>query len=172
MVRDEFLKGAKWTNAKHADQWRWSLETYATPIIGGMVVGTIDKWAVKRVLDPIWQKIPPTARRVRERIEAILHFAKSHGYRTGDNPGEWKGCLQDLMPELPPIDEGEEPHHEAIPYADMPNFMRTLERHHGIAPLALRFLVLTAARSREVREMEWREVDFDAACRRTPSQAN
>jgi hypothetical protein len=75
-----------WKNTKHRQQWSNTLATYARPVIGSMPVGSIDTGLVMRVLEPIWLSKPETASRLRGRIEVILDWAKTHGYRSGDNP--------------------------------------------------------------------------------------
>ena len=87
-----------WRNAKHAEQWTSSLETYASPVIGKLPVRLITMRDVRRVLDPIWKTKTETASRVRSRIENILDWAKAHGYREGENPAKWRGNLDKVFP--------------------------------------------------------------------------
>lgn len=89
---------SEWRNAKHADQWISTLETYAFPVIGDHAVAMIDTALVRKVLDPIWSTKKETARRVRGRIEAILDSAKAEGVRVGDNPAAWAGNLKLVLP--------------------------------------------------------------------------
>src|SRR5262249_36050399 len=80
-----------WRNAKHAAQWEMTLREYAGLIIGNLPVQKIDTALVMKVLDPIWKTRPETATRLRGRIEVVLDWATTRGYRTGDNPARWKG---------------------------------------------------------------------------------
>ena len=74
-----------WRNPKHAKLWRSTLHTYAYPILGELPVAAVDTTLIMRVLEPIWADKPPTASLVRNRMEAILDWAKvrtrSTGYR-------------------------------------------------------------------------------------------
>jgi integrase len=117
--------------------------------------------AVMDVLRPIWRHIPETASRVRGRIEAILDYAKVAGWREGENPARWRGHLAMMLPARTKIAPVE--HHAALPWRDLPAFMSALASREGIAPRALEFLILTAARSGEVRGMRWGEVDLARA---------
>ncbi len=92
---------AEWRNAKHRDQWRSTLETYAFPVFGQLPIGEIDTTLIMRVVEPIWQGKTETASRVRGRIEAILDWATVRGFRRGDNPARWRGHLDHLLPDRP-----------------------------------------------------------------------
>lgn len=85
-------------NAKHQQQWRNTLATYAAPQIGSMLVSEIAVQDVLRVLEPIWNDKTETASRLRGRIEAVLSWATVAGHRTGDNPARWAGNLKELLP--------------------------------------------------------------------------
>jgi integrase len=155
---------AGWSNPKHAKQWPSTLQQYAYPIIADVPVSRLSVRAgtqkIKEVLDPIWYTKPATAMRVRGRIESVLDWAKVQGYREGDNPARWKGHLDSIYPtkeKLAPVE-----HHAAMPYRQLPEFMRKLRRTDGIAPRALEFLILTAARSSEVLQARWSEIDREA----------
>ena len=87
-----------WKNDKHKDQWRSTLATYCYPIIGAMPVQSIDTSLVLKVLEPIWANKPETASRVRQRVERVLSWAKVRGYREGENPAQWRGHLDHLLP--------------------------------------------------------------------------
>jgi integrase len=148
-----------WRNPKHGAQWLATLEAYAFPEIGDMPVAEMDTAAVLRVLRPIWERVPETASRVRQRIEAVLDAARVRGWRTGENPARWKGHLAGELP--PPRKVKRVVHRPALPWERMAEFMGALAECEGIAPLALRFTILTAARTGEVRGTRWREVDLD-----------
>lgn len=89
---------AGWRNQKHAAQWTSTLAAYAFPAIGKLPVGEIDTGHVTRILEPIWMTKAETASRVRDPIEAILDYAKTHGWRDGENPARWKGQLENVLP--------------------------------------------------------------------------
>ena len=145
-------------NDKHRKQWRATLDTYASPVLGAKLIDGIGTRDVLRVLHPIWAKKTETASRLRGRIEAVLSWATVAGHRTGDNPARWKGNLAELLPK--PSKIAEAGNHPALPLSDLPRWWRDLTGRNGIAAQALRFAVLTCARSGEVRGMTWSEVDL------------
>jgi integrase len=149
---------ARWRGARQEAQWRQTLTAFAFPVIGKLPVLAIDTALVLRVLEPIWQTKPETASRVRGRIEAILDWATSRGLRQGENPARWKGHLENLLPQPSKVRRVE--HHPALPYAEISAFMTDLRRQEGVAARALEFLILTAARTDEVRRARWSEIDL------------
>lgn len=161
-------KSDEWRNAKHRAQWSSSLETYAYPVIGKLQVGDVGQAHVLSVLQPIWKDKTETANRLRGRIEQVLDWAKVRGFREGENPARWRGHLDKLLPA--PAKIARVVHHKALPIDAMPGFMAALRQRKGIAPRALEFLVLTAARSGEVRGATWQEIDMDAAVWTVPAE--
>lgn len=154
-------KAGEFSNAKHAAQWRSTLDTYAAPIIGDKQVDAIDVRDVLRVLQPIWTAKTETASRLRGRIEAVLSWATVSGHRAGDNPARWGGNLAELLPKPTKVAKGG--NQPALALGDVVQWFETLASREGIAARALTFLTLTAARSGEVRGMTWGEVDIGAA---------
>jgi integrase len=152
---------AGWRNAKHALQWDTTLATYAYPVIGELSVGAIATGHVTKVLEPIWATRSETASRVRGRIEAVLEYAKVHGWRDGENPARWKGHLENVLPKRSKMRAVE--HHAALPWQEIGDFMAELTKQEGVAALALRFTILTAARTGEVVGARWSEIDLPAA---------
>jgi integrase len=146
-------------SAKHARQWRKTLEQHAFKVLGNMAVGDVDTAAVLRVIDPLWAEKTETASRVRGRIESILDWATVRGYRQGDNPARWTGRLEHVLPAKAKVRKVE--HHAALPYRDVPAFMAALADRQGSAARALEFTILTAARSGEVTGATWGEIDLE-----------
>ena len=157
---EEYLKAksSEWKNAKHRQQWENTLNAYAMPHLGQLSVSLIDLPHILACLEPIWASKNETASRLRGRIETVLDWAAVRKYRSGDNPARWKGHLDKVLPAPSKIQKVE--HHRAIPVDDMPAFMQDLHTRIGIAARALEFLILTAARSGEVRGATWAEVDM------------
>ena len=151
---------AGWKNAKHAWQWTNSLELYAFPRIGQLDVGDIGIAQVLDVLEPIWRTKTETASRVRGRIELILSWADKRAERERLNPARWRGHLATQLPA--PSKVVKPKHHAALPFAEAGSFLRALRKQEGPAARALEFVILTAARSGEVRLATWSEVDFKA----------
>jgi len=152
-----------WSNLKHAAQWPATLANYAYPVIGSVPVKKIcangdGTDLIMKVLEPIWYSKTETAARLRGRIEIILDWAKARGYRDGDNPARWKGHLDKLLPakaKIAPVR-----HHAALPYTDIPDFMKKLREVLGTAARALEFTILTAARTSEVLGAKRSEINF------------
>jgi integrase len=149
---------AGWRNAKHAAQWTATLKHYAYPTLGNSPVADVTVGDVLKVLSPIWSTKPETASRLRGRIEAVLDYGKVHGWREGENPARWKGGLEMTLPARGKVRRVE--HHAAMPYAEVPALLKTLAAAEGMAPLALRFVVLTAARTGEAIGARWSELDM------------
>jgi integrase len=157
---------AGWKNAKHAAQWPNTLGTYVYPIFGELPVQAIDVALVMKVLEQpaavgleptdlirgasdhdkrLWWHKTETASRVRQRIEAILDWAHTRGYRTGENPARWDGHLENLLPKKTKVRAVA--HHAALPYDKLPAFMAELRNEKGVAARALEFTILTIGRT-------------------------
>jgi integrase len=149
---------SSWRNEKHHAQWTMTLTVYCEPLRSKPVadIGTDD---VLKVLLPLWTTKPETASRLRGRIERVLDFARARGQRTGENPARWRGHLDALLPKRAKLSRG---HHKAMPFDEVPAFMASLREREGVAPHALEFAILTAARSGEVLGAQWDEFDLEA----------
>lgn len=149
-----------WKNEKHTWQWTRTLELYAYPTMGDLPVGEIDTALVLKALQPIWDTATVTATRVRGRIERIVQYAITAGFRQGDNPARWKGHLENLLPK--PSRVAKVRNQPALPWADIPAFMARLRAVDSIPARALEFTILSAARSGETLGARWSEIDMDA----------
>lgn len=161
-IRGEFK------NKKHAEQWINTLETYAYPILGSMLVDQIERRHVLDVLKPIWNVKTETATRVRGRIQKVLSFAKVAQYRTGENPALWVDNLQHALGAPRKINKRR--HHPSLPVADLPRFMAALAERPGVGARALEFTILTAARTSEVRFAKAAEFDLEKRVWTVPSE--
>lgn len=161
LVHAEQKKG--WRNGKHRDQWLASLETHAFPSIGETTVAELDGPAVRDVLAAIWLTKPETARRVRQRIVSVMDWAIAKGYRSA--PLAMAAIDKSL-----PRQKRRPEHHAALPFAELPAFMAKLREREAISRLALEALILTAARSGEIRGATWAEIDLDAALWTIPGE--
>lgn len=149
----------EWRNRKHSQQWGNTLKTYAYPIIGNVRVRDIDTAMIVRILQPIWTKKAETARRVRGRIKAILDAETVMGHRTGSNPARYVDHLQLVLPRSKKRSQVR--HHAALPWEDIPTFIRELEQRPRRAARVLHLLVLTATRTNEARFARVEEFDLD-----------
>ncbi len=148
---------AAWKNSKHADQWENTLSTYASPVFGHLAVAEIDTGLIVKCLSPIWETKTETASRLRGRIESVLGWATTSGFRTGENPARWKGHLENLLANI--SKSARTKNHPALPWQQIGQFMVSLKRCEGVAARAMEFAILTAVRSGEVREARWSEFD-------------
>ena len=158
-----------WRNAKHQAQWTMTLSRVRDRegrlttdgyclALRNRPIDQIDTEAVLSAIKDIWSNKPETASRLRGRIEVVLDAATAAGHRSGPNPARWKGHLQLMLPKPKKLSRG---HHRAVPYVDVPAFITRLRLVRGMGALAVEFLILTAARSGEVREALWREIDVE-----------
>lgn len=161
-------KEHEWRNPKHRAQWFNTLETYAFPTLAKMPVADIELSHIEEVLRPIWTTKTETAKRVRGRIESVLSWATVSGHREGDNPARWRGNLDAVLAK--PGKVAKVVHHRAIPWEQIGAFMAGLSEREGIAARALEFLILTAARSGEVRLATWEEIDLEGRCWAIPAE--
>lgn len=152
-----------WKNAKHGAQWIGTLEQYVFPHFGSKRVDLISPDDVTGALLPIWFEKPETARRVRQRIRLVMDAVIESKYRA-DNPANVKVRL--------PAQSTRPQHHTALPYADVPAFVRELREHGALesAKLALEFLILTVARTNEVLGAQWDEIDLEGAIWTIPAE--
>ena len=150
------MRQPTWSNSKHAAQWSSTLETYAFPKIGSKLVINITTADIIAVLTPIWTRKPETASRVRQRMETVLDWAVAQGYRI-DNPAN--RSITKVLSRMPRTKQ----HHRALHYCKVPSAMEKVRQSTAdpVTKLAFEFLVLTAARSGEVRLATWDEIDWD-----------
>lgn len=159
-----------YTNDKHRKQWQSTLETYAYPIVGQMLVSDLGISHVLAVLEQqtsidknnsgkLWYVKTETAKRLLGRIKSVLDFATVSGYRSGTNPAQWTGYLSTQLPSPKKLQKKE--HHAAVPYQQMGEFITQLRKSSSISAKALEFLILTAVRSGSVRQAGWSEIDLD-----------
>ena len=168
-----------YTSDKHRKQWPATLETYAYPVIGNMLISDIVMRDVRNVLEQetvvdkntkgkLWYVKTETAKRLLGRIKTVLDYATVNDYRSGTNPAQWTGYLSTQLPSPKNLQKKE--HHPAVPYQQMGDFMSKLRTNPSLSAKALEFLILTAVRSGSVRQAEWEEVDLDKALWTIPAE--
>lgn len=161
-------KEKEFRSERHAKLWRSSLDLYAVPALGAMLVADIRRDDILRALKPIWEEKTDTAKRLRQRIEAVLAWATVAGHRQGDNPAKWKHNLDAFLPSPSKIKKTA--HQPALSQADAPLWFADLQTREGNATRALEFLALTAVRSGDVRGAEWGEIDLKAKLWTIPAE--
>ncbi len=142
-----------WKNKKHRSQWLTSLQTYAFPKIGDIAVSDIESSHVRDVLIAIWLEKNETARRVRQRIGMVIDWAIAKNYRAHPLP------MNAINKSLPKV-RNRQNHLAALHYSKVAAFVGKLRERESIGRLAFEFLILTAARSGEVRGALWSEIDL------------
>ncbi|HXD02389.1 MAG TPA: integrase arm-type DNA-binding domain-containing protein [Novosphingobium sp.] len=140
---------------KTAKAFKASLEEHATPKLGALLVNAIGTAEVITALAPIWTDKPVMARKVRTRIGQVLAFAKARGWRKDALPD-----ARELRSGL--SKQGRGGNFAAMPYAELPGFVAgELGREATASRTAMLFAVLTGARSGEVRNATWEQIDLD-----------
>lgn len=143
-----------WRSARHGEIWMAALERYAFPHFGSRPIETIGTADLLRALAPIWTEKHDTARRVKQRLAAVFDWAKGAGHYSSENP------INGLNKALPAVKHRAE-HMTALPWKELPDFVQILREREGISARALEFIILTAARSGEVRGARWSEIQGD-----------
>ncbi|RIK96988.1 MAG: integrase [Proteobacteria bacterium] len=167
-IADEYIETmqTKWKGRQTLPAWNRFASAYVKSI-RGVPIDKVSTDDVVRVIRPMWHDKPETATKVRERIKLVLDHAKARGLRSGDNPAQWKGHLDQILPPPEKLVRG---HHAALPYTEVPAFVGNLRTVDGIGAAALEFVVLTAVRSGEARGATWDEIDLDAALWTIPAE--
>ena len=151
-------KTPEWKNAKHAQQWTNTLTTYAYPVFGTLSVSDLDTDLVLKAIEPIWISKAETASRVRQRIETVWDWARARKYVEGENPARLRGHLDKILAKTAKVKRVK--HHAAVPYKQIATFITKLRDRKGSSALAMEFMILTAARTGEVRGAKWQEIDL------------
>lgn len=157
-VAERYIEDQKagWRDPRMVNTWSSSLQRIAYQTIGDKAVTDISTEDIVAFLRPVWATKTETADRVRGRVERILDYAQTHGWREGENPARWRGHLSNILPR--PSTIVREQHHPAVAWKDIAPVMAALAKSDGIGALAVRFACLTAARSGEVRGATWGDV--------------
>ena len=149
-----------WT-VHYARQWRDHFEAYVFPQIGALPMQAAnDTSVVLGILKPLWKTRTDTAWRICGRLKMVIDWARFRKYCTGENAASWKGHLECEL-QRPSENRGIR-HHPALPYRDVPEFLKKLRKHRGMAAVALEFTLFTAGRQGETRGARWHEFDLEA----------
>jgi integrase len=144
---------------KNLQQWKNTLRDYASPVIGKLSVSDITPGLVCKVLEPIWSTKTETARRLLQRIARILDYAKAKEWRTGDNPAQWKGKLDAMLPD--PKDFQIVEHQPALHWSEIGEFIFALRQEKGQAARGLELQILTAVRPGNIQSATWSDFDLE-----------
>ena len=152
------LHAPTFRNPRTAEIFRSVMDAYAIPRFGRKLVSEVTTADVLAVLTPIWTAKHETARRVRQRIGTVMKWAVAEGYREDDPAGAAIGAAL-------PKNGGRAKHQRAVAHAKVGEALAKVQGSARAWPgtrLAFEFLVLTAARSGEVRGATWEEIDLEA----------
>jgi integrase len=119
-------------------------------------VGNITRVQVEEALNPLCTTYPKQALRVLATWRLVFDFARYKGWRVVENPSLWKGMHVNRFRFRP-----EKKHHQAMPYAQVPEFIKALRQQHDAVARALEFCILTATRTGETLGMQWTEIVWD-----------
>ena len=158
------LRRPTWSSHRHAKQWTESLTNHAYPVIGQKTVAEVTPADTLAVVEPIWTEKAETATRVKQRMEVIFDWCIVQGWRS-DNPASAIGRALPRRPRL-------KHHHPALPYGEVPAALQLVRESSAdpVTKLAFEFMVLTAARTGEVRFMNWEEVHLEGATWTIPEE--
>ena len=153
-----------WRSPQHAQLWLKSLERHAFPHIGKMLIAEVTSADVIGILAPIWHDKAATARKLRQRIRAVLEWAVAMDLRP-DNPCDRIGPVLGAQGNVVR-------HMRALPHGEVAAALQAVRASNTrpVVKLLFEFLVLTATRSGEVRGAVWTEIDRDEGVWTIPAQ--
>ena len=160
-IADLYIRTKKlpeWTNTKSFQSWKNTLTRYATPILDSKPIVDVNRDDIVDVLIPIWKEKTETARRIQQRLFLIFAFAKIRGWYINDNPASWKEHLSFILPDPYKIQKVK--HFSSLHFSEITNFYLGLCQFEHLSAYALRLLILTATRTKEVIQAKFDEFDL------------
>ena len=154
-ARQLYAQEAPTLAESHSNRWLASLEVYAFPKIGKRTIEDIRRPDVVEVLEPLWRSRHETARKLKIRLAQVIDHATDRGQFRDANPA--RGPIRSLE-----TFDRQPTHLAALPWRDLPDFMTKLGGREGVSARALKFGILTCARSGEIRGATWAEIDTKA----------
>lgn len=143
---------AGWTD-RQADTFISSLRRHAFPKLGRLPVDRIEASDIRDMLAPIWGQYSDMSRKVKGRVSQVLNYSHSKGWRPTEAPG--RAVTMGLGKRAASKNLA------AMPYSDVPSFVAGLKvKDDTMGRLALLFVILTGARSGEVRQARWSHIDL------------
>ena len=156
---EDIEKLRRWKNAATYADWRFSIRTYALPLLKDRPLSEITREDCLAVLEGLWYSKPSAGQYVRQRLEAILDWAVVHGYRSGQNPAVWRGNLSLFLPLSTKVRPTK--HREAPTLEELRAAVGRLKEKGTPAARALLWVIANACRVSEGSLAEAREVDGD-----------
>ena len=161
-IADLYIKAKKqeeWRSPRSEQSWRHTINTYATPYLDKKPFIDINVDDIHELLMPIWSSKTETARRLQQRLFRIFGFAKIKKWYERDNPATWTGGLQEIMSD--PYKIHKVTSFASLKYSDIAKFYQDISKFDLITVYALRLLILTATRTKEIIEAKFSEFDID-----------
>jgi integrase len=149
---------------KHAQQWINTIEQHVLPALLDAPIGDIQPLQLLDALVPVCRRVPPTGRRVFQRLGVLFDAAVLEGLRLG-NPAT--PIKRELFKRAGPYEGG---HHAAMPYALLPEFVKKLRAIEGTSARCMEFAILAPGRTIEALHAEWREIDVQARTWNLPGE--
>ena len=153
-----------WSNPKHAHEWLHSLETHAFPMLGRKPVDSITTADIMGVLTPVWNQKPTTAKRVNQRLAVIFDYCIAQGWRESNPAGR-------SVSKALPKPSREVNHHAAVSYQDVADVLRKVweSGEKELVKLGFEYGILTAARTNEIRQATWAEINWESSVWEIPA---
>ena len=152
-------KQEEWRNPKSEQQWRNTINTYAVPYLDKKPFIDINISDIQELLMPIWSSKTKTARRLQQRLFRIFGYAKIKKWYEKDNPALWTGGLKEIMSDPYKIHKVKS--FASLNYSKISNYYKDIRELDLLAVHALKLLILTATRTKEVIEAKFSEFDLD-----------
>ena len=167
---DQLIKSklSEWKNPKSEKQWRSTLIKYAYPVVGQMKIENVTTKEIMSILEPHWLEKTDTMTKLRGRLQKVLDWATTYGYRQGLNPATWEGNLEHLLPAPSRITKGK--HHKSLPYSRVQWAYEVIKNSKGVGSRCLELIILTAVRSSEARQARWNEINLEDKVWRIPAE--
>lgn len=150
-------KVKRWKNPSQKASWQSTMSKYVYPKIGEKQISDVSRKDILYVLEPIWEKITATASKLRGRLELIFAYAIAEDLYHGGNPASWKGNLEMNLPPVRKVRK--EIHFASMPYDELKKVIHKLNLSKASGKAVL-FGILTATRSCEFTQAQWKEIDF------------
>jgi len=164
----ETKKKHEWTNPKSYQSWKNNFARYASPVLDTKPLIDINHDDIINVLLPIWTKKTDTAKKLQQRLSLVFSFAKTRKWYEKENPASWKEHLIHVLPD--PFKIKKVKHFASLPYSRISELYHELCKLEILSAYALRLLILTATRTKEVIEAKFDEFDLQKKMWKIPAE--
>ena len=148
-------KGDEWSSEAYRDNYLNGLEIHAKWLMDS-AISDVNLDMVIEAIQPVWHTKTETASKMARRLSRIFNYAIVKKLRT-DNPANWE-LLSHVLPQQAKIAPTQ--HRVAMDYRDCPAVFAKLSESNSPSAKALQWVMLSACRSAEGRQMTWDEIDL------------